>query len=354
MMRWIFMAVFLCCSRSWALCPPLLPEPVRIKLQLGQQIADTEVSINEMLLGTPQLQLWDLLQGRLRAQLDLTSAGLPGKIQAQPLIEDINLDGLADHLWLMSTEGQLWRLSLQGSQLQQPRLMADLSDSGLEFIATAGLLRTRLPSTLAPLAWRQADQQLVLLIARDRVSGHDSLFMLRFAINQLNSDVIHFNQLLDRTILSEAEQGQTLAAADWRTLLSNAGWQLQLPGKVSTTPKVVAGVIYAPVAKTNQPDECTSEASEQALYALQLHTAAQIYPKRSQQIPYIPEAKLALRQQADKSLSLVLRLEEQSTLLLSNLLKISTECHTCTEPLSLEQFPLWQRLATYRSEQGAY
>lgn len=353
-MRGILIAAFICCCQAHALCPPLLPEPVRLKLQHSQQAADTEVLINEMISGTLQLQLWDLLQSRLRAQMDLTAAGLPLKVQAQPLIEDTNLDGLADHLWLVGTEGLLWRLQLQEGQFKQPTLMADLSDSGLEFIATAGLLRARLPSTLAPLAWRQADQQLVLLIGRDRVSGHDSLLMLRFALNQLNSYVIRFNQLIDRTLLSEAEQGQTLAAADWRALLSNAGWQLRLPGKISTKPKVVAGVIYAPVVRTNQPEDCTSDESAQALYALQLHTAGLVYTERSQHVPYIPDAKLTLTQQADKSLSLELRLDEQSTVLLSNLLKISKECHNCTEPLSLDKFPLWQRLATYRSEQGAY
>jgi len=353
-MKGIFIAVFLCCGHAQALCPPLLPEPVRIKLHHNQPAADTEIVINEMRSGEQQLQLWDLLRGGLRAQLDLAAVGLSAKIQAQPLIEDINLDGLADHLWLMDTEGRLWRLPLQEALVKQPTLMADLSDSGLEFIATAGLLRARLPSTLAPLAWRQADQQLVLLIGRDKVTGHDSLLMLRFALNQLNSYVIRFNQLVDRTVFSEAEQAQTLAAADWRALLSNAGWQLQLPGKISTKPKVVAGVIYAPVAATKQPDECVSDESAQALYALQLHTAGQVYAKRSQQIPYIPDAKLTLTQQADKSLALELRLDEQSTVLLSNLLKISKECHNCTEPLSLDKFPLWQRLATYRSEQGAY
>ena len=255
---------------------------------------------------------------------------------------------------MLSRDGKLWRLPYADGQFGVAREMADLSASGLRFIATVGLLRTKLPTTIAPLSWGVADQYLVLVIGRHPQTGHDSLMLLRFSVNRLQQSVIYYQHLADRTLFDPAEEAQTLSAQDWRALLSNAGWKLHLPGKVSSKPLVAAGVLYAPVAKTDTATECETEQTEQLLYALQIHTGGRIYAERTMTVPFLADAELRLRQQADKSIKLVLGSEFQSLLLLANLRKVSAECFHCSEPLSLDKFPIWQRLATYRSEQGAH
>jgi len=353
-MKYLFFMLVFISHFTLALCPPERPEPVRITLTQQHTLKDSWLMFGETADHSSQLQLWEGYPGRLRAQLDLKNAGLPTHIQAKPLIEDANLDGVADYFWVMGVDGQLWRLGWQDGQFMPPQLMADLRDSGLKFLASAGLLRSRLPSTLAPLAWRQAEQQLALFIARDMASGHDTLIMLRFAVNHATDNITQFSQLQDRTLFTAYEQTNSLAADYWRALLANAGWYVQFPGKVSATPNVIAGVIYAPVANTVHPDACVTEQTEQMLYALHLHTATPIYAKRNQSIPYVPDANLTLATDVNNQLVLVLSVEDASIPVLDNLLKISKACHDCTEPLELDKYPLWRRLATYRSELGAY
>lgn len=353
-MRWLIIGLIIFCHYGFAVCPPAFPEPVRLKLKDNQQIIEAKIQISQGADGEQQLLLQDLQRGFWHKLLTFSIEEVLQQVQAKPLIEDANLDGIADHIWLLSLDGKLWRWSLQSRTLTQPRLMADLSDSGLNFIASAGLLRARLPGTLAPLAWRQADQQLVLIVARNTQSGQDTLIMLRFPMQPQPINIINFHQLADRTVISESENSTQLSVADWRALLAKAGWKVQLPGKLSTAPKVVAGVIYAAVANTNQPNECIVDTAEQQLLAIHLHTASQVYSNRYFNIPYLAEAKLDLQRHADSSLRLVLRAKEHTATVLPDLRKISADCHNCSEPLSLDRFPLWQRLATYRSEQGAY
>lgn len=353
-MKWFILLALLGSTQGFALCPSLVPDPVRITIKHQQQPQAAELIIDESAAGLQRLQL-RLSQHRLPiASLELLFANTALQVQASPLVEDANLDGLADHIWLLSREGLLWRIAISAGQFSEPQLMADLSDSALDFIAAVALLRSRLPSILAPLAWRHTDQQLILLVGRHRLTGNDSLLMLRFNAGVSAGGITHFAHLADRTELSDKEQSQHLSAGDWRALLAKAGWQIQLPGKISATPTVVAGVIYAAVATTASAEACVSTDTEQLLYALHLHTATTVYATRSKPVPYLADAQLSLRQQANKQLKLVLQNEQQALVVQPNLLKISAECHNCTEPLSLDKFPLWKRLATYRSEQGAY
>ncbi len=342
--------LLLCWTYSWALCPAADPEPVQVKLKHDLLF---ELALQPDAL-SQQLTLRELKFGRLQTQQSLADLGISSHIQAQPLLEDLNLDGLTDHLWFVGIDGKIWRLPVYEGELGEPRLMADLADSGLHFIATAALLRTRLPTSLAPVNWRQADQYLVLLIGRDSLSGQDRIVVLRFGLNMLQRLTLRFNELTDRTLYDYETPGQQLSATDWRALLSDAGWYLALPGKVSATPTVAAGILYAPVAPSLSTTDCNSQTQEQLLFALQVHTAGPIYAKRSLPVPFISQGQLTLRQQPDKSISLLLRTEQQQVLLLANLLKLNGECHNCTEPLSLAKYPLWQRLATFRSEQGGY
>lgn len=337
-----------------AWCPLLPNHPVRVTINHAEQKRQADAYIRTLAVDALRLQLVAADTGYDLSGLDLSAAGIQGAIQARPLAEDTNLDGAADHFWLVTSTGEVWRVPWQQSQFGQPLLMADLSDARLHFHSAVTLIRARLPSQLAPMSWRNLEQHQLLLLGTEPESGQDVLFSLRFPVAGRQPYVMKSSQLVDRTTLSDAELRQQYSAADWRVLLSAAGWRLRLSGRVSSLPTVIAGVIYAPAITVKDAKSCQFDKTEQQLYAVQLYTASQIYPKRSWAIPYLEQAALRIREQPDKRLILVLADERQSVALVDTLLKITTDCHQCTAPLTLDKFPLWQRLATYRDERGAF
>lgn len=334
-------------------CPLLPNPPTRVTIKHNEQRLQAEAYIERRENAIWRLQLVATASGRRLAALDLDMTSIQGEIIASPLAEDTNLDGNADHFWLLTRIGEVWRIPWEQNQFGTPQLLADLSDANLEFHTAVALVRARLPANLAPLSWRSLEQHQLLLLGTDSSTGRDTLFNLRFAIGTRPGSLVRSSQLLDRTHLNDDEQ-QQLSAADWRILLTATGWKLQLFGRVSSSPKVIAGVIYAPAVAVKDPERCEFADSEQQLYAVQLYTASQVYSKRSWLIPYFKQAVLKIKEQADKRLILVLADERQSIPVVESLLKITADCHHCTAPLTLDKFPLWQRLATYRDERGAY
>lgn len=350
-MRSLLLLLLFALFDAFPQCLQSAQAPLPVVLNTPQQV-DADIRVVATEDGGLLLQSWQLAPQRVLDEMPLTS--FVYGIQAQPIATDANLDGISDQLWLLGIEGRLWRISMSNGRFGTPQLMADLSDSGLNFIATVGSLRTRLPAHLVPLSWRRGDQQLLLLVAQDTENVSDTLIMLRFPVVEHARHVTRYTELDDRTMIDHSEHEDILSLTDWRTRLARAGWFVRLPGKLSTIPKVIAGVIYAPVVADLMPDQCDSEHVAQRLFAIQLHTAGLVYANRSSAIPYISQATLGVHRQPDNSLALVYQLGNERLVLLANLRKISKKCHSCTEPLTLDKFPLWQRVATYRSEQGAY
>lgn len=349
-MRWVLMWLMLFSTPVWGLCPPFLPEIVNMTFKHRQDVISAELAINVLTVTRPQLELRTQQGGTVLARYDLSTVGGASAFKASPLIEDTNLDGLADYIWLLSADGMLWRFSLQNGQLRAPQLMADLRDSGLTFIATVALLRSRLPTHLAPNRWRDSEQHLLLVVGRDLSAGNDVMLVLRFPVNHPPEGVTYFRQLISKPL---SDRIASQVNPNGHQSADSAGWQLRLPGKISTTPLVIAGVLYVPVVISDVPAVCKVEHTEQQLFSLHLHTASRVYTGLQQRIPYVPAAQLALRQAAGK-MQLVLRSKEQQVVVLSDMLAISEKCFDCVEPLSWERFPVLKRLATYRHEAGAH
>lgn len=352
-MKFVLGCLLLFVAQVQAFCPLSQAEPVKVRIHHQQQV--TYASVN-LVTADDAKQRLELVKehGPLLTSFDLSDIAADIRVLAKPLAEDWNLDGIADHLWLLGIDGRLWRLSISDGVFGIPRLMADLSDSGLFFGSTIALIRARLPRHLAPASWRSVDHHQLLLVGTEPLSGKDVLFNLRFDALLKLQYLLNSQHLLDRTLLSEPELKQQFSAADWRTILSAAGWKVSLPGRISSMPKVIAGVIYAPVVTSEGFGICHANQTEQLLFAFQLYTATQVYRQRSWKIPVLDNAVLKIREQPDKTLALVLQDETHYISLLDGLLKISHECHQCTAPLTLDRFPLWQRLATYRDERGAF
>lgn len=337
-----------------AACPEFLPtEPARLTLKHQQQTIQAELTWAAASSAPAELQVLGAADQQLLASIALNHPAFSGSFMAQPLAEDVDLDGLADHLWLVNQQGLIWRAAFSGNQLGTPVLLADLSGLGLQFRYSVSLLRTRLPARLAPAVWQNLEQHLLLLLGRDPLSDQDVLLLLRYSVNPALHTFVQAAELADRTELSEAEQQLTLSAADWRNLLATAGWQMRLNGRLTAPPRVVAGVIYAPLMRP-VTDSCEPELAEHQLLAVQLHTAGQIYQSRQLNIPYLADGRLQLQQQVDLSVSLIWANSEQQLTILPVLRRISGDCHHCSEPLQLDARAFIRRLATFKDEQGAF
>jgi len=155
-----------------AACPEFLPtEPTRLTLKHQQQTVQAELSWAAASSEPAELQVLGAADQQLLASIALNHPAFSGSFVAQPLAEDADLDGLADHLWLVNQQGLIWRAALSGNQLGTPVLLADLSGLGLQFRYSVSLLRTRLPARLAPAVWQNLEQHLLLLLGRDPQSG---------------------------------------------------------------------------------------------------------------------------------------------------------------------------------------
>lgn len=347
-MKYWLLSFWLLSAATLAECLPLHPPPLRVTLPAPMPVL-TDIQLVQLADHSQMLQFRSADTFHLRQQIELGSLGIVQPLLSHPLVEDANLDGVADHLWLLTQQGQLWRVALAQPPYIEARLIADLTDAGLHFKQALMLVRARLPRPLAPANWRTLEHHQVMLLAYNPLSGQDVLFNLRIPISHQALPLIRFEQLLNRTEQSLAEQAGYYAAANWQAILSRSGWFLELSGQLSSWPRVVAGVIYAPVVKFSEG----CHATEQQLYALQLYTAAQIYQQRRMVVPFLAESSLAIAEQPDKSISLLLQGEAERIVLINRLLKLSSECHQCTSPLTLDKFPLWLKLATYRDERGA-
>ena len=286
-------------------------------------------------------------------QAEHTGMAEPFYIGPDPV--DSNYDGFTDQLISTDVMGRIWLTRITSAGFGTTEWLADLSHPDWRFIGSAGVFDVSLPLPLRPdnVSGRH---RLLLLIARNIISGEDALVALRLPhfLNESAPEPVRFGTLLDRTLLTAAEHEHGLSHEQWLAIVDSAGWWARLAGQVTQPPKVVAGVIYSAVATQNfSATECAGQNAEHSLVAMNLHSAGLVYNQRRFRL-LNALGQLTLQQQADGSASLVLDDQQQQQPVLTDLKMISPACADCTEPLQLDQFPRWLKLATYRQETGAH
>ncbi|SNY54492.1 hypothetical protein SAMN06297280_2664 [Arsukibacterium tuosuense] len=281
------------------------------------------------------------------------SSGLAAPFYARPEPMDADYDGYVDQLISTDFSGRVWLTDVAASGFDSSSLLADLTHSDWRFIANAGIVDISLPLPLRP-DGLTSQHKVVLLIARNIISGEDALVALRIPGFSAERTLPDFAALYDRTILTEEERTAGLSNAQWSAIVDSAGWWVRLSGQLTQPPKVVAGVIYSAVATSDfTATACADQSAEHSLVAMHLHSAGLVYSQRRFRL-LNGAGQLKLQQQADGSAALVLDNIDEQQLVLADLKMISPACPDCSEQLQLDQFPRWRKLATYRQETGAH
>lgn len=323
-----------------------------------------------------QLQLQDARTGEALANWPLaTTSGTAQVLNLQRLVAapaalDKNLDGGIDRIYLLDQSGQLVRLEPDsGSAPARVELVADLSDSGWQFsfnlqvsralLATAWLepaAAALLPATATQAAGsspvitnntqvnhslQQAGDVLVLL------AKHQQQYKLLVLLlpDQRPAGLIRWQDLV--SVSSQLPVHETLAAASSAPAF---GWWTTLPAAPVSLPAILAGVIYQPLSP--QTMDCKAPNLATQLLALHLYQGSAVYPQALITLPAATPAWLELVLLPGERLGLAGA--ANGPLLLEGLRGITAECPRCSEVMSAQQFPTWQRLSSFQHEQGAY
>ncbi|WP_217669088.1 hypothetical protein [Arsukibacterium indicum] len=280
-----------------------------------------------------------------------TGLAAPFFISPEPL--DSDYDGFIDQLISTDLRGRVWLTNIAATGFGTTLLLADLSHTDWRYIASVGVTDVSLPLPLRPAGFN-GRYRLLLLIARHIVTGEDALVAMRIPGFSAEPELVNFDALLDRTVITATELASGISHEQWLDIVDNAGWLVRLAGQVTQPPKVVAGVIYSAVATSDfNAEECADQSAEHSLMAMHLHSAGLVYNQRRFRL-LNGEGQLTLQQQADGSAALVLDNTDEQQVVLTDLKMISPSCADCTELLQLDQFPRWLKLATYRKETGAH
>ncbi|GAB57870.1 hypothetical protein [Rheinheimera nanhaiensis] len=278
-----------------------------------------------------------------------TDSGQIASIRAQPAVLDHDYDGIADALYAVDVQGLVWYLPLGNTGFKAPQLLADFTELQAHFRQPVQLVQ----SVAADAGFAGQRQSMLLLVASTAGAG-DILIMLKHRHGETN--LLDISKLVDRSELSAAEVQTGISDASWLQLQQSAGWYVKTQRSISAKPAVYAGVVYftsAAVSQLNADCSLGTDALPQ-LHALHLHHAAAVYATRQWQIAQPDAAELALQQNAQGELEILLQNAEQQQLVLTELLAVDAACASCTKPLPTHSFPKFKRLATFQREEGAH
>lgn len=356
-----FLATLVFCFSALATpadCWRIPPEPRLLELAGGSSSGTVQRFMHHNELEeNGQLQLYPVDSSVALASINRwplgDSIGEAAPFYAHPEPIDSDYDGVVDQLISTDINGRIWITKVSAAGFGATHLLADLANPDWLFIVSAGVIEVSLPLPLRPDGLEGRHQKL-LLIARNTTTGEDALFTLRLPRSVSPGEPIHFDALFDRTELTEIEQEEGLSNEQWSNIVNSVGWWARLSGQVTQPPKVVAGVIYSAVATSDfNAEECAEQRAEHDIIAMQLHSAGLVYRQRRFRL-LNGIGQLKLQRQADGTAALILDTADEQQVVLTDLQMISPTCPDCTEPLKLDEFPRWLKLATYRHETGAH
>ncbi|GAB2906641.1 hypothetical protein GCM10027181_02070 [Rheinheimera gaetbuli] len=338
-------------------CPLAAPEPVPTQLAsslLGAQPRQVNIynnlSLSELTAtGTLALYSANNLQLLDRLQQWPVASGHIGAILAQPVVLDSNYDGIADAIYAVDVAGLVWFVGLKGSGFMAPELIADFSTQGYQFDRPLQLVQTQ-----AVGADGQFQYQSTLFLTASDGLQHSIVIALKHSAQR--SGVVELANLVDRSSISADEARYGIDEQQWSELQHAAGWYIGLARQIISKPQVYAGVVYLLSAKPGSLAADCALAADAApqLHAVHLHHAGLVYARREQQVQLQSNGVLALEQEENGDLQLVLKQGQSKQVLKTALQAISAECADCTEPLTATQFPQFIRLATFQTEYGAH
>ncbi|MGI5309109.1 hypothetical protein [Rheinheimera sp. WS51] len=333
--------------------------PLQLAMDGTEASRSVLLSHNRILDSMPdhaQLELHDASSAVLLARLshwhDASHDIEAARIMAEPARVDLNMDGLADAVYVVDLQGRVWFIQLEGLGFASPKLIADFSASEAVFSQPVQLVQTTYKQALAGVGVIDRIKVSLVLLARQHEAG-DTVVVFNHYLN--NSRLTSYSDLIDRTHLSIEASELGLTETAWRELQQSAGWLMKLDDTVIVKPQIYAGVVYFMTA-TKDAERLGCEVNtddETQLFALHLHHAGKVYSQRSWLSEAVTNGSLQLATVDDK-LQLKIVNESEQARLIPDMLAITEQCATCTQALVTSDFPKVLRLATYMVEQGAW
>ncbi|MDZ7870266.1 MAG: hypothetical protein U5L02_13905 [Rheinheimera sp.] len=279
-----------------------------------QRLADDPAAEWLILPGNAQVpfRLFNALTGVPR-QLSVPAVNM--SFALMPLTADPDQDGLAERLYLLSTDGVLLQYDWLSDSGWQASTVADLRQSGWRFDGSWQRISARWPVSQG---WQQGD----VFILQGRDADGYRLVVLRRPTG--------FQRVFDLTDL----------AAD--VDLNKAGWQRPLAGRPVTTAKILAGILYLPLSHDPDP---LSMAYDQ-IDVLQLFSGTSLYAPATLTLPAAQRAPLRLVPVNGKY-----QLWSAEQLIVPEVQRLDPSCLFCVETLGPEHLQQQQQLATFRYEQ---
>ena len=336
-----------------------LNEPGPVKAALPSLAADIQHPRQVLLSNNVELQVPDadgVLEMHSADNFSLlgqisewpTPSGQISSIKAQPVVLDLDHDGITDALYVIDVSGRLWFIRLNSGVFSEPALLADFSQTQAVFRQPLQLVQV-----LAPAGSGTMQRQTMLLLTGSLAEG-DILLAVKHVAQR--DTPWQLTDLADRTQLDTDEPRYGIAEQLWQQIQQGGGWYVKLNQRVIAKPEVYAGVVYltsAQPAAVGADCSLTADAQSQ-LHAFHLHHAGLVYSWRNRDISQQERASLILTENEQGRMVLSLQDSEQQQTVLTELLAIDASCADCVTSVEQEPFPRFIRLATFQTEQDAH
>ncbi len=267
---------------------------------------------------------WLVLPGNAQVPIRLFNAhtGVPRQLSVpavntsfalMPLTADPDQDGLAERMFLLSTDGLLLQYDWQSELGWQPSIVADFRQSGWQFDGSWQRISARWPVTQG---WQQGD--VFVLQGRD-ADGYRLLVLRR---------PVGLQRVFDLTDIADHVD------------LNKAGWQRPLAARPVSAAKILAGIVYLPLSQ--DPDTLAYNQIE----VLQLFSGTALYAPSTLKLPAVQQAPLRLVPANGKY-----QLWSAEQLIVPEVQRLDPSCLFCVETLTPQHLQQQQQLAMFRYEQ---
>ncbi len=267
---------------------------------------------------------WLVLPGNAQVPIRLFNAqtGVPRQLSVpavntsfalMPLTADPDQDGLAEQIFLLSTDGLLLQYDWLSELGWQPSIVADFRQSGWQFDGSWQRISARWPVTQG---WRHGD--VFVLQGRD-ADGYRLLVLRR---------PVGLQRVFDLTDIADHVD------------LNKAGWQRPLAARPVTAAKILAGIVYLPLSQ--DPDTLAYNQIE----VLQLFSGTALYAPSTLKLPAVQQAPLRLVPANGKY-----QLWSAEQLIVPEVQRLDPSCLFCVETLTPQHMQQQQQLAMFRYEQ---
>ena len=267
---------------------------------------------------------WLVLPGNAQVPIRLFNAqtGMPRQLSVpavntgfalMPLMADPDQDGLAERMFLLSTDGLLLQYDWQSALGWQPSIVADFRQSGWRFDGSWQRTSARWPVTQG---WQHGD--VFVLQGRD-ADGYRLLVLRR---------PVGLQRVFDLTDIADHVD------------LNKAGWQRPLAARPVTAAKILAGIVYLPLSQ--DPDTLAYDQIE----VLQLFSGTALYAPSTLKLPAVQQAPLRLVPANGKY-----QLWSAEQLIVPEVQRLDPSCLFCVETLTPQHMQQQQQLAMFRYEQ---